>query len=227
MIEEIQDRLREWVGGVLEGAKVSFEAPSGERKDRGISLYLIEVVPKPAARGVRTQPLQIALRYLVTASSEDATQADGWVAELLFAALGDPEWEAVLEPIPLAVWRSFSGIPRPSFLLQVPLRRERPHKRVPYVRFPLVVRDSPMEVLEGVVLGPETIPLTGAIVELPALQLSTRTDARGRFRFTAVPTEPRSKLVRVRAKGRETTLKTGPTSYENGRLVIRFSELEV
>src|SRR5678815_1229383 len=145
MIEEVQQRLCEWVGGVLEGANVSFEPPSGEMKGRAVIIYLIEIIPKPAPRGVRSQPLQIALRYLVTASSEDRTEAEAWVAELLFAALKNPEWETGPEPLPLPVWESFAGIPRPSFLLHAPLRRELLATRAPYVRWPLVVRDSPVE----------------------------------------------------------------------------------
>jgi hypothetical protein len=226
MIEEVQQRLREWVAAAVANASVSFEPPIGERTQREINLYLVEMLPRPVARGTRTQTVQVALRYLVTATAKDPTEAATLLSELLFAAIKNPEWETRSEPIPLETWPSFSRVPRPSFLLEVPLRRERPHKRAPYVRVPLVVRDSPMEALEGVVLGPQEIPLSGANVELPGLQLSTRTDSRGRFRFPAVPSKPSSKLVRVRAKGRLTSLKTEPASFEGGRLVIRFRELE-
>jgi hypothetical protein len=226
VIDEVQQRLREWVASVVADAQISFEPPTGERTQREVSLYLVEMLPKPVARGTRTQMVQVALRYLVTATAKDPLEAATLLSELLFAAIKNPEWEIRSEPIPLETWPSFSRIPRPSFLLEVALRRERPQKPAPYVRVPLVVRDSPMEALEGIVLGPDEIPLTGANVELPGLQLSTRTDARGRFRFPAVPSEPSSKVVRVRAKGRITSLKTRPASFEDGRLVIRFREME-
>jgi hypothetical protein len=42
--------------------------------------------------------------------------------------------------------------------------------------------------LNGVVLGLDDVPLAGAEVELPALQLFTHTDYKGRFHFpTAAP----------------------------------------
>ena len=54
--------------------------------------------------------------------------------------------------------------------------------------------------LWGQVLGPGGLPLAGAAVEVPALQLFTSADASGRFRFANVPARPPPRLV-VRAKG--------------------------
>jgi hypothetical protein len=57
------------------------------------------------------------------------------------------------------------------------------------------------------------------------LQLSVRTDERGRFHFSAVPTEPRVRLLRVRARGREISVRT-KAAAEGGVLVIRLQETE-
>ena len=78
-----------------------------------------------------------------------------------------------------------------------------------------------LQSLEGVVLGPQELPVVGARVELPALRLSTRTDSKGGFRFSAVPAQPASKLLRVTAKGRELSVQT---EADAGRqpMVIHF-----
>src|SRR5262249_18738265 len=91
--------------------------------------------------------------------------------------------------------------PRPSFILQVPLRRERLAAQAPPVRLPMVTQSVPAVAVVGRVLGPREIPIAGAFVELPSLDLVTQTDANGRFQFSQVPAQPRAKQLRVRGKG--------------------------
>jgi len=59
---------------------------------------------------------------------------------------------------------------------------------------------------------------------LPALQLSTATDFRGRFYFAAVPSDPPIKLLRVNAKGRTISV---PVKKPNEAVIIRLKESEV
>jgi hypothetical protein len=63
----------------------------------------------------------------------------------------------------------------------------------------------------------------GAQVELPAIQRSTRTDTNGGFYFSAVPTQPRIKLIRVKAKDREVTVATEPEADSGEPLIIHVS----
>jgi hypothetical protein len=55
----------------------------------------------------------------------------------------------------------------------------------------------------GVVVGPGNVSIADAMVELPSLALATRTDPRGRFRFSAVPAGSAVLQIRVRAKAQE------------------------
>src|SRR6185295_9450074 len=98
--------------------------------------------------------------------------------------------------------------PRAAFILRLPFRREVPEPRALRVRAPLVAQVVGSAPLWGQVLGPGGIPLAGAAVEVPALELFTSADADGRFRFASVPADPPPKVV-VRAKGTAQTF-AGP-----------------
>ena len=61
-----------------------------------------------------------------------------------------------------------------------------------------------------------------ARVELPALEMSTNTDSKGRFHFSAVPAVPGKKLLRVRAKGQEFSINTEQAGSDKDPLVIHL-----
>jgi hypothetical protein len=91
------------------------------------------------------------------------------------------------------------------------------------VTAPLTVQATPTISLSGQVLGPNDKPLSDVRVDLPALQLTDRTDAHGWFRFARVPAEPRLKRFRVSAKGRQIDLDLEQPSSANEPLVIHFN----
>jgi len=226
MVDQIEQQLRDWVSTIVPDARLSFLAPGDGGTEPSIGLYLMDILPNPPARGLRTPPLQVWLRYLVTVAASDPAQSNRWLEDLVFAAMENPNWEVEPFENSATVWLALRAAPRPAFLVRVPLRRERPAKRAPLVRRPLIVQKSPMASLSGVVLGPTDEPLMGARVELPVLQQSTHTDSRGRFRFSSVPTEPSSKLLRVRARGREISVRTKMAAGGREGFVIRLQELE-
>lgn len=221
MIEEVDQRLKDWAGTVIKDTPVSLAAPSASDTGRGVGLYLMDLAHAPPPRTVKRPPLRISLRYLVTTWAEQPEEAHGLLGQLVFAAMDSAEFEVDLDLVPVSVWRAFGVAPRPSFVLRVPLQRERPEPEVKLVRGPLEVETSPVQSLQGVVLGPQEVPLVGARVELPALRLSTRTDSKGRFHFSTVPAGPSAKLLRITAKGRELSVKTeGDAGREP--MVIQF-----
>jgi hypothetical protein len=227
MIDQVDQRLKDWVSGVLGATEVSLAAPSQAESGQGVGLYLMELVQTPAPRSVRRPPLQISLRYLVTAWAEEYEKAHRMLGVLMFAAMENSEFEVEQDPVPVSLWVALSVRPRPSFVLRLPLRRERPEPHVPLVRLPLVIKGSPMAGLHGLVLGPGDMPVMGARVEVPALQLSTHTDPDGRFHFSAVPTDPPVKLLMVRAKGQELSIKIDEAVGFDEPLLIRLQGLEV
>jgi hypothetical protein len=133
--------IREWASATLAGARVT-HAPPGACEDggSGVSLYLLEIRPAPAARGAERPPHQLALRYLVTAWAAEPEEAHRLLGELVFAAMDRPGADVILEPPPPEVWAAFGVPPRPSFLLEVPLRRARPEREIKRVTGPLVIR---------------------------------------------------------------------------------------
>jgi hypothetical protein len=203
MIELVDARLVDWVRSVLGSVSVTLEPPRANRAERGVSLYLLALDRLPPPRGTERPPLQLALVYLVTPWAEDVEQAHHLLGELVLAALDSAELTVELEPLSEATWSAFGVPPQPSFLLRMPLRRERPQPDLSVVREPLVIRASPITSLSGVLLGPGDVPLSGAQVEMPHLRRTVRSDVRGRFHFETIPAESLGSTLSIKVKGRE------------------------
>ena len=226
MIDEVDRLLVEWVGSVLKGTPVSLAAPNGEVKGTGIYLYLMQLAEMPPARGGRKRPpLQMSLRYLVSASAEDPEEAHRLLGELVFAAMEREDTEVDFDPVLPAVWTAFGTAPRPSFTLRVPLRRERRQPEVALVRSGVAVQSTAAISIHGIVLGPGGVPLMNARVECPALNLVSQTDHHGRFRFSAVPATPPPEF-RATAKGKVLLVRADSRSLGGDPLVIQFDKLE-
>jgi hypothetical protein len=205
MIEKIGQEIRDWIGSIITGAEVALGLPSNNAQSAQIGLYLMDLSQSNCARVGKLPPFQINLRYLVTVRSPREEEAHRLLGELIFAALQkpekeSPEFEVVVEPLPVEAWAILGTAPQPSFFLRAPLRRERPEKIAPRVKEPVVLQPSPMRALSGVVYEAGGMPIMGARVELLTLGITTRTDESGRFRFAAVPSNGQLKLL-AQAKG--------------------------
>jgi hypothetical protein len=203
MIDEVDAQLTAWVQTVTPGVTVAIDRLPGAGATGDVFLQLIELREVPRARGGARPPLQVVLTYLLTTGGEDVTLAHKRLGDLLFAALEHQDYEVRPASIQSAVWLAAATVPRPGFLLSVPLRKPREQAVAKPVLEALRVRGTAARPLAGVVLGPRDMPIADAIVELPLLQLSTRSDHAGRFRFAAVPADPPNQQIRVRAKARE------------------------
>lgn len=225
MIQQVDQDLKEWVGSVVSGVDVSLGPPQDAGERLRVEVYLLDLLHTPPATGSRTPPLQISLRYLVTTWAETPEDAHRILGELVFAAMAHKTFEVELEPLSMQLWRALGVLPRPCFMLRVPLRMERPEPKGPRVRRPVEVQHTSLTSLSGVVVGPRDLPLPDARVELPALGLAVRTDSKGRFRFASVPTERPNLHVLVKAKGGEAS-----AQVRSGRnqepLIIHFDVLE-
>jgi hypothetical protein len=214
MIERIGQEIKDWIGSIISGAEVVLGLPSDDAQSAQIGLYLMDLSQSNCARVGKLSPLKINLRYLVTARSPRSEEAHRLLGELIFAALQKPEKEApefevVVEPLPVEAWSALGAAPQPSFFLRSPLRRERPEPAVPTVKEPVVLLPSPMRPLSGVVYGPGDTPIMGARVELLTLGIATRTDEWGRFRFAGVPSNGQLKLL-AQAKGQTKEIDYSP-----------------
>lgn len=224
---------------------VVLDPPGVHKDERGVSLYLLECVPDPPLRGHGRPPLRIRLRYLVTAwgaSSQRTEQNGGQSGEqemahhllglLLFAAMQDSAtaegaingMEVDLTPPAPEIWLGLGVKPQPSFVLVMPVVQERPQPQVRYVRQPLVVQVGTTRSVSGTVVGPGDIPLAGARVEVPGLNVHEQTDVRGRFSFRSMPNGPRPLHLRILAKGR--SMEYVVAGQASDPLTIKFDLLE-
>jgi hypothetical protein len=205
MIERIGQEIIDWISYTITGAEVALGLPDDNAQKPQIGLYLMDLSQSRCARVGKLAPFKINLRYLVTARSPRAEEAHRLLGELIFAALEKPEkeppeFEVVVEPLPVEAWAVLGAAPQPSFFLHAQLRRERPEPAVPMVTEPVVLQPSPMRVLSGAVYELGGMPIMGARVELLTLGIATRTDEWGRFRFAGVPSNGQLKLL-AQAKG--------------------------
>ncbi len=227
MIEEIDQRLIDWIGNVLtEETEVTLSPPQTTGEGERVGLYLMDILPSAPVRSGRRPPLQVMLRYLVTTRSEDPKAAHRILGRLLFAAMEHTEYEVDLAPVSPEIWTAFGIVPMPAFFLRLPLRVERPDTVTPLIRSPAEVIQSPLVGMEGVVLGPGETPLAAARVELTTHNLATRTDGKGRFLFPAVPVKPPVKTFRILTRGRELVKAIDRETNGQQPLTIHFDALE-
>jgi len=218
-LDDAAASLQSWAGGVLPGVAVKLGPPARDAAQDQIFIHLVQIEGHPPPRGPRRPPLQVDLHFLVSAASPRPESELRMVGELMFAALARDDLEVELAPVAPAVWQALGAAPRAAFILRLPFRREVPEPRALRVRAPLVAQVVGSAPLWGQVLGPGGIPLAGAAVEVPALELFTSADADGRFRFASVPADPPPKVV-VRAKGTVQTF-AGP-DVPGAALTLQF-----
>jgi hypothetical protein len=195
-----------WANEVL-GEELAHLAAPPSSNTRGVTVHLLEMIPLQQARGPRQEVrLQIALKHLVAASSDTPEDAHQMLIRLLFAAMQHSEFEVDKEAPPLAMWQAFNAPPQPGFTLRYTVSEERPKDRSKLVR-DVIVHTVPAGPLTGTVLGPGDTPIAEALLELPSLNASVRSDYNGRFIFPSVPldAELRPGTLIVHAKGRKQT----------------------
>jgi hypothetical protein len=207
MIDQIDKELKEWVETTLQLGSFFLISPNANianitKTDTGIGFYLLELSDAPPLRTNIRSPLQFSLNYLVFTWAKDPLEAHKTLASLVFAAMTRSNTEVRLEPPSPSLWTAFGIPPQPSFILRTTLRMERPTTDAKPVLFPLVVRDINPTNLRGIVLGLKDKPIVNALIELPNLGLSTKTNPKGQFCFDCVPNSPIIQEITVNFKGK-------------------------
>jgi hypothetical protein len=222
LLDEADSRLKSWVDSVAGESLVQVGDPGTEKGEAGVCLTLLDLIPEPPPRAARKVRLDVSLRYLVSAWAADTAVAHGLLGKVLFAALENPDFEIEKSPPSIEVWKAYGVRPRPAFTLRMPVHKELAERPVKLVRQPPVLQTGPAVSLNGRVTGPGKIPLMGALVELPGYNLSTKTDAGGRFRFALVSAEPTDHVLLVSAKGRQSSFRTAEHTANDGSIHILF-----
>jgi hypothetical protein len=226
MMEAFDERVKNWVLSVIQGADVSMTSPNGQKQGSGVGLYLLEITKTPATSTIKRPPLQLTLGYLITTWAENPEDAHQALVQLIFAAMENTDFEVELDPVPIAVWTAFNAAPRPHFILRLPLRMERPEPITKLVREPLKLKKVLTLGFHGQLLGPDDIALSGCRVELPGLGVSTSTDYNGHFYFPGLPAEGTKHFV-IKAKGRQLEV-LSEENHPDGSApwVVHFNGLE-
>ena len=98
---------------------------------------------RPPARGVPQPHLNLTLRYLVTSWSQKPAEAHRLLADLLFAAASNADYEVELGSPALEMWTPSRSLRVRRFVLRVPLRRDLTVRRAPLVRRPMEIEILP------------------------------------------------------------------------------------
>jgi hypothetical protein len=207
MIDQIDNELKAWVETTLQLGSFFLIAPTANlanitNADAGIGFYLLELSNTPPFRTNIRSPLQFSLNYLVFTWAKDPLEAHKTLASLVFAAMTRSNTEVRLEPPSPGLWAAFGIPPQPCFMLRTTLRMERPTPDAKPVLYPLVVRDINPTNLRGIVFGLKGKPIVNALIELPNLGLSTKTNPKGQFCFDFVPNTPIIQEITVNFKGK-------------------------
>jgi Carboxypeptidase regulatory-like domain len=228
VLDDVDARLTEWARSVvdIDSDSVSLARPVSQAEGSGVGLYLLEVAPKRWGRADPRPRHELTGRYLVTTWDEDPPKAHARLAKLLFAALERTDVEVEAEPPSHETWSAFGVPPQPSFVVRVPVHKDRAYPETKLVLKPLVVETQPIEGVHGRVLSPDDVPLTGARVALPELDTWTLTDEEGRFRFPAVPLNGSHRVIAVNAKGAQRLFELNGGSTQEDPLLLRFDPRE-
>jgi hypothetical protein len=222
VIDQTDHQISDWIGKVLPDTTINLGPPGTVSDGRGVNLYLMELAASPPSRGSERPPLQVELRYLITTWAEAPEEAHRLLSVLLFAALERSDLDVDLRPLTGETWSAFGMAPVPSFVLRAPVRQERPLAPAPLVRVPLRIEPATLGVLSGTVLLRDGTPLPGARIELAELELKTRTDMHGRFRFPSVPSGHEGSPLRVTAKGRTVSTALPTDDVARRAIVVQF-----
>jgi len=127
LIDQTDKHLKEWVATIEDNITVSLEAPTDlkDKEQRVIWLYLIDLAEMTPHQESKKSNWRIFLRYLVTVSATPPEEAHRLLGKLLLATLESSEFEVEPEPIPVSLWTAFGIIPRPAFMLRVPLNTQK------------------------------------------------------------------------------------------------------
>ena len=199
MFDEIDKKPENWVIEVVSGLKISFDISADELDKSDVCIYLLDVSPAPPGRGVRLPPLQIMLRYLVFPCGSDPKETHQLLGKLLISALENGEFEIENKPPPIEIWQAFGIVPKPAHTSVVPFKYERKEKLAPNVRYPLTIKQTVLENLQGKV-SVNQIPMADVKIDIPLLKIYTKTDNRGFFQFSSLPSQPTDKNLLIRVK---------------------------
>ena len=178
----------------------------------GVDIRLVGAAPRVTPITAGRKRAALALDYLLTVRLPDPLAEHRVISDLAFAALDSGDLELVTDHSVAEICRAHGLPPQSGLLLRTEARQERVLPQAPLVRFPANTSLTPLVQAEGVVTGPDNVPIPGALVTLAGSNRSMITGPDGRFHFAIPDGSPAQ--VTARAKSREVTgpLVSGPAN---------------
>jgi hypothetical protein len=223
-LDEIEGRLGAWVARVAPAAAVTFGADRPE-SELGVAFRLVRLRSHPEPRGAFRPPARLWLRYLVTTWAGQPGLADRLLVDLALDAAEQADLEVDLDLPPVDPRTSTSEAVPASFMIRLLISRSRTTPVARRVLQALVVQSADVMSVAGVVLGPEDVPIPGAVIGVIGLDARTTTDAQGAFVIVRVPRTPTPARISVRAKGLDQVVEVPGDTAEAGHMVIRLDLL--
>lgn len=181
-ITEADDHLKNWISSLLPEVNVSLRHPSAVGTGVGISMFLYRMISPPTRNFQAGSPLQVVLKYLVTAHDEEIRREHEIISELVFAALKSPQFETELFPAAQA-----QLIEKPYFVISVTISRMPDQVEIERVKKPVVVKPALKKSVVGVISNQEGKPLSDVKITVPSIHYSTRTSDKGLFSISYIP----------------------------------------
>ena len=217
--DDVTREIVAWVQECLPELPVRILVSDDVERRPGITVQLANIAPLPGPRTDRAS-FVLAIDYLISVQSKDPLAAHRAVGELVFAALQRPDLEICQASAIAAVGERQDNHALPGVLIRAKLARDRVFDQAPLVRRPPVVEAEGVVPLEGIVLGPNDIPVPDATVEITALGASVLTDGRGRFRFAAAPSGSKPVKLSARKRAAHAYVDAGPGEIVTIRLPL-------
>jgi hypothetical protein len=203
VIESADQQLRAWLEPLVEGAKLSFDAPpvAADGTAPVVNVYLFAIDRPPQVAPVRNPPFEVRLGYLVSTWASDPVAAHALLDRILTSAMEQAQFEVEFGSTVSALWPS-AAMPRPAFVLRLRATQERGLAIAPPIREAPRLENVGLSKLSGVVCAPDGTAIMNAVVEIAALARSATSDADGKFVFMGIP-RTLDVALHVRAKGHE------------------------
>jgi hypothetical protein len=186
--------------------------PPADEPDQGggLCVWPLALVPDRVAPST-PDALRLRAQFLVAGGGD--AESIALIDRALLAAAGDPQVCLVPEPLSAQTWAALQVRPRAALVVEVAIRLPRPTPTPVRVRGPLRIADAPLTTLRGRVLGPDAVPVPGAVVRATDIGVSTHTGRDGSFALSGVPATESVHLL-VSARGARLSTQISPRSAE-------------
>ena len=228
MLREADQALAEWVTSVVGATPLHRQPPSPPSDTPCVVLCLLEIrhAGEQANRQTNRRHIDFVMSYLLTVIHGPEEDRLPVFESLLVAALEHPVFDFLPEAPPESVWRSLGMPPHPAIRLAVPAQYERALRTAPLVRDRITVNQEQLADLRGLVVHADGRPVSGVEVRYGRDHVPARTDRRGEFTLSGLPTGYDLQVLVVDTDRPLNTVEIEKRQEGPHGVIIRLNDLE-